>query len=79
VVSHRGAFGDAFLLVLPGMAAGSIVQKLAETASSMVGELYGRNSTLVATQNVRVVPERPDACRLLLGFPKSYVSYFTGA
>jgi hypothetical protein len=52
------------------MAAGYVDEELAEAASGMVGRLHGHNPSPVATQNDRVVPERPNARRLLLRLPE---------
>jgi hypothetical protein len=78
VVSHRGAFRDAFLLVLPGMAAGSTHEELAQEVSGLVGGLHRHNPRPVTTQNGRVVPERPNARRVLLGLPEILRVAFTG-
>jgi len=60
------------------MAASDSDEELAEEASGMVGGLHRHNPGPVATQNGRVVPERPNARRLFLGLPEILRVVLTG-
>jgi hypothetical protein len=71
VVSRRGALRNAFLLVVPQVAADGADEALAETASGMVGRLYGHDPSTVATENDRVVPDGRTRVDYFFGFPKS--------
>ena len=58
VVSHRGAFRDAFLLVLPGMAASDSDEELAEEASGMAPS-RSSCSTILMIAGVAEPPNLP--------------------
>src|SRR5207248_11391466 len=77
MVSYRGAFGNAFLLVLPEMDASSIDEALAEKTSRVVGRLHRRHACPVATQNGQVIPEWADARGILLRLPEIIRIVFT--
>src|SRR5262249_29371129 len=60
------------------MAASGTDEEVAEVATGMVCGLHRRNPGLVATQIGRVVPERPNAGRVLHRLPESFRVVFTG-